>query len=270
MNNVTTQGNDDLQTNLTEVIYWNWEKPIPPCYFDFLSTLINEGQLIVRQCALPEISKEIREIIKNHPSGKHRHSCSWSDIPYRIYFALHQKGYDYNLLYSEKPFGGWRPDYLAMPCPLQTFWECEKKTPCKECNVGNGLGFIIVEVGTITNLWKIFQTDRHNVDEFWIVPHDVDNDDGKDYYYVFLTDENKEIRWNWLNIKIKKIINEIEKLRDHQKPRSWERSRRWDDDENIMSIINGYGCIEYPNCHTPFENKFCRESILNYIRNWEQ
>lgn len=208
-------------------IIFKFSEPVSPCFYDHVINLIEKRQLKVNYFLLPRLTLEEEEAIWNEqemPTIVHSHYRA--DAP-RICYALHQRGYNYDHIGSEIMFYGGKPDLLAIPC--YEWWDClreAKDKHCENCNKGNGLGFIPVEVGSLSFVSKIFTTRvSPKIKEFWLFP-------GKDYVYVFTCKRKGEDGYDpeawqgWLN-RIEEIVS-IGK--------------------NRLNILGGRPCSEYPDC----------------------
>lgn len=194
----TKQWNGD--PSLDKIVY-GFHGPFLPCFYQYLRVLIKSEILKIRRFKFPNLTNlqcsEIHDKVRGIYGGHYYHH-----IPY-ICYALHQRGYKYENLASECKFAGFRPDILAAPCNV---WQHCEDNNCQDCDVGNNLGFIIVEVGSLSNADKIFVTKCSFVKEFWLIPR------GHDFIYIFTVKDKKEHpAWLWLYKFLKKTTNNIEK-----------------------------------------------------------
>lgn len=182
-----------------ERVIQEFNEPIPPSFYDYVDYLVRAGQLEFSRFKLPEPSdKQYEKLSKVHVVCTAR--SHYEKVAPQICYALHKRGYKYSQIFSEQRFRGTVPDILAVPC---TKWrECGKEVSCKDCDEGNGLGFTIVEIGTVTCPGKIFATAEgsfDDVNEFWLCPLDG-------YMYVFIAKRILIPYKSWEAKKGKKVI----------------------------------------------------------------
>lgn len=168
-----------------EIIYLSRD-PLPPCFYDWVVHLIERKQLKVKELELSEPSEELEQwMIENDIIPPAIHPHCWRVAP-SICYALYKRGF--KRIDSEVHYGHWKADLAG--------WNDKKQV-------------IVVEVGSLSNLWKIFTTRQYpEIKEFWLYAE-------HNCMFIFTCKREEEVgydaeAWEWWVEKIEELIKSKE------------------------------------------------------------